>query len=287
MPIEMSWQKGDFLGRLILLDGTSSAGKTGICRQLILNSGMAGEYIAMDHFITEVFEAYKQKLISDKELVFYCNAQVTKMYEIVKNRVWGGSQVICDTTLTCLEDTTKLTQWFNLLKDVSGLLILVYCPIHVLAERVLVRNRKAIQSGDIENIRSAMVTLCQYGAMFKPQENPDEPIIDILSRHQLDYACDLIKSSVWGDIGKLTTLRENLYKHLGLFEHEAVRITPRLKYDFIVNAYKSNAQACAEDIMQNITHKWESGALLSNCRDMGLIGSFLLWYKLAHFVNYV
>lgn len=143
---------------------------------------------------------------------------------------------------------------------------LVYCPFHILAERVIQRNVKALDfGGHPEDWRPPIQPLMEFIQFYKPAEDGDT-IIDTLHREQVELAFEsAYKQEVayWGERasidphagerqemllrdhdklkGKITA---NLgFSHLGVTE---VNITPKFKgFDYLFNTHVMKPQEAA------------------------------------------
>ncbi len=264
-------------GKLVLLDGTSSAGKTSVSSRLVVKYSKQFEPIGIDDFITEVFELRKKHQLSERHFVSLCNNNVASMYALIAQKVLAGHNIICDTTLTCLGDAQSTDRWFKYIKDLTGFLVLVYCPIHLLAERITLRNEQAVACGTPENSRLITVALHQFGVMFKPQENIGEPIIDTVHRHQIEYACQLARPSFKTNIYAFNEFQSTLLAQFGLIDKKFVYITTRLVYDLIVDTHKHSADECVQQVTSHLDFDFnKSIALTVNCRNLQLLGKFML-----------
>lgn len=264
-------------GQLLLLDGTSSAGKTSISSRLVTKFSKQFEPIGIDDFITEVFELRKKHQLSERHFIYLCNNNVASMYSLIAQKVLAGHNIICDTTLTCLGDAQSTDRWFKYIKDLIGFLVLVYCPINLLAERIALRNEEAIAQGTPENSRLITVALHQFGVMFKQQESLNEPVVDVVHRHQVEYACQLARPSFKANRCAFSEFQETLLSQFGLFDKKFVYITTRLAYDLIVHTHQHSIDECVQQTaaLFDVVKK-EPRALAINCRNLQLLGKFMV-----------
>jgi|GEM_PF-6463997 chloramphenicol 3-O-phosphotransferase len=267
-------------GTLLLLDGPSSAGKTSICQKLYIQFQDLYKTVGIDEFIIDVFDARRKLKISEEELVIQCNSRVSLMYEKIRDYLFNGTNIICDTTLTCLGDENSVGPWFEKLKNLNGFLIFVYCPLHILAERVTLRNVNAFSTKNPDNARSVVITLYQFNVMLKKRTSESELLVDILTRDQVEYACHLVKNSFGHDEAMMKRVRFDILSRFKLLYCDSVYITPALNYDFIVNTSHYSPNECVECIKSHIEKKSKiTSAIEVNCKKFGLMGALLIVYK--------
>lgn len=258
-------------GLLILIDGTSSAGKTSICNVLKPKLLDSVEHVTMDEFINQVFEQFKKNQFHESDLLDKCNYQVSLMYNHIKNLTNQDKTVICETTITCLEDCKGASKWFNILKNITGFLILIYCPFGVLVERVKARNKKALAENNPENTRLINVVLNQFSVMFKANENNKEPIIDCLNKEDCEFAFNLLRDEFTGDNKKLENFKIEIYKKLNLLDNSKIYISPRFAYDYIIDTAKNCPDVSADKIKNFLDLKTTPRAILKNCISAGIM----------------
>ncbi len=135
---------------------------------------------------------------------------------------------------------------------------LVYCPFHVLSERVLQRNTKALSvGGNPEDWRSPIQPLMEFIQFYQPAEDEDT-VIDTLNREQVELAfASAYKQEItyWGERASIDPraaerhailtadhdqLKKEIMTSLG-FSHLSVieiKITPKFKgFDYLFNTH--------------------------------------------------
>lgn len=240
-------------GSMILFDGTSCAGKTSICEYLSQNITIPYHYIALDDFITEVFEEQKQNPQPFDEFIATCNQRTESMYVHIGTMVHRGNNVLCDTTLTCLENATSTYRWFKIIKNINNVMILVYCPFDAVVKRLQQRNHHAKILNQPKNSRITSVVLRQFDAMFKAHQDKTESTIDELSRARIEQAFELVRDD-FADAHEFENLREEIIGKFGLHNRKKVFISPRLKYDYIINTHHYPVEDCVKIISEHLLH---------------------------------
>jgi chloramphenicol 3-O-phosphotransferase len=253
----------DKLGNLILFDGTSCAGKTSICRNIDCHTNVPYHYVALDDFITDVFEEQKLRPRPPREFVAACNERTESMYLHIDSMVNHGSNVLCDTTLTCLEDTTNTHRWFSIINNINNTLVLVYCPFDAVVKRLQQRNHHARIEHQPRNSRITSVVLRQFIAMFKAQSHKSRLVIDELPRTHIEKAFELVRDD-FADAHQFQSLRTEIMSKLGLFDHKRVFISPRLFYDYVINTNLYPIEKCAQLIAKNLNLNLNSSSHMSN-----------------------
>ncbi|MFA6491816.1 MAG: AAA family ATPase [Candidatus Babeliales bacterium] len=257
----MNASKGDIFasssGSMVLFDGTSCAGKTSICKLIESSVNVPYHYVALDDFITEIFEEQKRNPRPTHEFVATCNKHTELMYMHIDAMVTKGNNVLCDTTLTCLEDATSTHRWFSIINNINNFLILVYCPFDTVVRRLQQRNYNARIHNQPRNSRIASVVLRQFVAMFKAHSYRHGLVIDELSRHQIEKAFDLIRDD-FSDGKNFQELRQEIMGKLGLFDHNKVFIAPRLFYNHVINTNLYPVEQCVKLVAEHLAFRTKS-----------------------------
>jgi chloramphenicol 3-O-phosphotransferase len=238
-------------GTLLLFDGTSCAGKTSICKNMKDSNTTPFHYIALDDFITDIFEEQKLRPRPLQEFITICNKQTELMYLHIDAMISHGHNILCDTTLTCLENAASTNRWFKIINNINNKLILVYCPFDILVKRLQHRNHHARIEHQLHNSRIASIVVRQFTAMFKARSYKHGLIIDELSRNQIENAFELVRDD-FANADQFASIRTEIMHKLGLFDHKKIFISPRIFYDYIINTHLYPVEQCIQLIMQNI-----------------------------------
>lgn len=272
----------------ILLNGTSSAGKTTVAQALIPLLEESSDIVSQDEMYLELLwqaicqdttllESIRQKFVaeygrshkSEDEFCEYVGilherGSLDKKlnWDDVGQHVYAkmctsyltGKNVIGDMVITSKDGIECLSK--NL-RDIPAFKVMVYCPLEELFQHLIKRN----QSKNERDHRQLDLPFLVFFALYKKQEAND-PIVDVLKK-------DTINSVVWQiqEIAKKTetdpvklalflqkidSQKQKIFETLGLNDHEEVAIASKFPYDFIVNAGLFTADECARQIMDAV-----------------------------------
>jgi adenylate kinase family enzyme len=123
-----------------------------------------------------------------KEMNFIVEKIYSCLFEDVMQNSLEGIHTIFD-SVGRVED---LFRYFAL-KNFHGRirLLFVYCPLEVLSNRIIERTRKAIKDKNEVETRVGTAYLFQYAKLCKPQQNPDEHVIENLTRSSAENVFNL------------------------------------------------------------------------------------------------
>jgi len=259
-------------GTIILMNGTSSSGKSTILKEIHKQSP---DFVILkvDDFWIQELTQKAQELGWDKEinndpwlyLHQYLSKKTGKPYfdaelreqlftEIspfniaAKNAARAGKTVVMDTVL---EYESAFQQAFDYFKNEQVIMVLVYCPLDLLLERVKQRNA----SGVSHETRTAFLSFEQFPAIYKVQEKNDEPIIDTVKTKAIKDALEaaiqeLIDQHIPEEyVPKLEQFKKDFIKQFKLDEREEINLVPRHHYDIL---FKNDASANPQEIAQQI-----------------------------------
>jgi len=253
-------------GRLIIFDGTSSAGKTSIINFLMPLLGPTYKRIAVDDYVSEVFLEPAHLQLPLHEFLKRIRQRSMAMYTTIRKLLSAGTNVVLDTVLSGLEGKKDVLHAFEELKGLNVGLVLVYCPLHVVAERVFQRNKKAIEENKPEDMRSMAFTV-KFEDIYRPQHN-DEFFIGTLSRSDVEFAYKTPESSTPEQIQQLDAIRKKLLTHFNLNNNNVINITPMLHYDCIVDSSIHSPQKCAQ-LIYNCLKSTNMNAFSKNHKLLG------------------
>jgi len=203
-------------GEVVLLIGTSTAGKSSIISGLIqhesrfLETGVdqAGVRILLEFFekhhpdemqhFKEILDINEPGLIldmivgglpptfnnkatpSDKEQF---SQEVQKMKATYDNYFPPDS----DGPWAMLENM-MLDEVLLHAKSGTPVIFDAYCPFQDLSARVINRNKEAVASGNPGDVRAGVFPLEQFAALFKPKESDEDPVIQTISKKDAEEA---------------------------------------------------------------------------------------------------
>ncbi len=258
---------------IIFLNGTSSAGKSSITRELQSILGRSFVVVSTDTFLMDalVEEAYSRGLLkrSDpkprtaKEIKKLINALPKKqasvmygdfkqiviannhaMYAHVAHLACQGWHVIIDHVMTFDDDIKDCLQTLGAF-DVF--FVLAHCPLGELVRRVYQRN----SSQDKAEKRTLDSVLGHYAQVHCPGSKDD--FLEIISYEQMSYYIDLVRSS-FPTVKLFSEFKEFVIRYLELDQCKYVYLCPSLAYDYVINTGNKNPHTCAQSIAQAL-HK--------------------------------
>lgn len=261
-------------GTIILINGTSSSGKSTILNEIQKQSP---EYVILkvDDFWIEELTQKAQELGWNKDINsdpwFYLHqyltrktgkdyfdtelrgqlfTEVSKFYSTAKNKARAGKTVVLDTVL---EYENAYQQAFDYFKNEHLITVLIYCPFDLLLKRVKQRNALGLA----QEMRTAFLSFEQIPAMYKIQEHSDEPIVDIVKSRMVKDALEgaiqeLIDQNISKEyLPKLEQFKRDFIKQFQLDEREEINLVPRHHYDIV---FKNDIWANSQEIALQIKH---------------------------------
>ncbi len=243
---------------LILLNGTSSSGKSAILdvfRKIDPNFqifkiddyypsellGKAKEFGWQEiqgspwMFLVNYVEQKTGHPNFDTQVRAYLFPEIQPMYYDIRHALKSGKDCIVDTVFEYDPEYQKFSEFF---KEYDCLKVLVYCPLNVLIERVQKRNNSGIK----EETRAAFLAFEQFPELFKLQEHEQEPIVDSVPSLQIKVALNnAIEELVAKNIPQkymlpLEQFKQNFIQHFKLDELPEIKLVPRHHYDLILNS---------------------------------------------------
>lgn len=244
------------IGTVVLLNGTSSAGKTSIMYELQKIYGDAYQIVLLDDFIRlyvlEHPEAIDSSIAKDA-LQKHWDALFTLFYQHINTLIVSGKNVFVDT----LEYQDEYELHTLLLAQTRIITILVYCPPHVIVEHVEKRN----QSGDEREQRAIGQAFRQFAEFYRVKESAEDVVIDrintVLIKNALDKAKEEIDLDVQhapSDVALEKAMKnDQFYLHFvqrfTLDEQQEIALVPTCSWDLIVNASVDTPWEIAQKIV--------------------------------------
>ncbi len=261
-------------GNVILLDGTSCAGKSAIIQEF---KKLHPEYVVikMDDFypqdliekaqefgwmqgaLTDPWE-FIRTYLTEKNNRYYLDAQLRRelfsdgsgrhYLDEAKQKALVGRDVIIDTVL---EDDIQYAIFTSTFQGLNPLKVLVYCPLDILLERVEKRN----MSPDKTEHRLAFGAFEQFPELYKPQTDFAEQLIDTVRSEMLAQTFDkamqdfIATGIATGYVPVLEAFKHRFIDHFGLATHVEVRLVSSRPYDVILNSGNETPRELAQKII--------------------------------------
>ncbi len=169
------------------------------------------------------------------------------MYAAAKKALQAGHNVVIDTVFEYDPLYEKFSGFFAGFKCVK---VLVYCPLDVLLERVEARNRSGVQG----ETRTAFQSFEQFPALYKAQETVDEVIVDTVSAASMKDALrvavqELIDNKIPDKyLPRLQAFEQDFIEQFKLDGQNSITLVPRHQYDLILNSGKHTPDELAVEI---------------------------------------
>ena len=252
-PIAMV-KKLEKAGMIVLLNGTSTAGKSSLVKELQKQSGNAFFVISFDDFISKYEKAI------DSQLDFIVERD-DEFFKYIKDSSKIYDKVLVDT----VDHETVFEKYDNFLGE--GLIkILVYAPLPELLKRVEKRNHQP----EYENEHLKLfLAFTQFLSLYKMQSESNEPTIDKIHTADIkNILCEIKKELDEFDVKypainpgylpasiseravayeKLVQDAQDLFKFK---DHRKIKIIARQQiWDLTVNSGANSSVECAHEIL--------------------------------------
>jgi chloramphenicol 3-O phosphotransferase len=259
-------EKNPKTGTVVILNGTSSAGKTSIINELKKVYGSTYEVVDIDTFtssyisshpISEQLESEKLDEKVKKQLAeAYQRTFIDSFYSSIKDKALKGHNILVD-TVPVLDSTIEYEQISNILKGIKTIKILLYCPLDITIARVKQRNLTGLP----EEHREVTQPIGQYQLLYKPQETKSEQIIDKISsketkqllRSAINSFMKALPDELKNKVDEVTKGLDRSYQEFvqqfKLDELEEVAVVSKKPYDLILNC-KNTPTQLAKEIMK-------------------------------------
>ena len=255
-------------GTIVLLNGTSSAGKSTILQEFH-RLEPAYKILKIDDWFPAILHARATELgwrsssgqdpwlflydyLYRKTGKHYFATQARealfndspKFFQVAQEIALQGHNVIIDTVL---EYEKEYTIFFEFFKHNTHVAVLVYCPLDVLLKRVQERNA----SGVADEERTAFQSFEQFPAIFKIQEHDFELPLDVVQTQVIEKSleramADLIDNNIpKAYLPKLKLFKKKFIQQFKLHECKEIILVPRHRYDFVCNSGKNSPQELA------------------------------------------
>ena len=217
-------------GTIILLNGTSSAGKSTLIYELQKN--YPSFYIArIDDFI-------KTPKGCNKKTRYH------NFYTHIKKIALSGQSVLVDTVSYQLD----YEKYDAILKPCKVIKVLVYCPLDALIMHVQQRNK----SGALGEKRNLNQAFWQYLTLYTMQHSSSDIVIDRTSTDQITLTDRL----PWKRARQQRKTNHGLAKEFQTKSSGQLNITPKHRWDFIVNTSIDAPEIVAQKVVDFVESKF-------------------------------
>ncbi len=259
-------------GKVILLDGTSSVGKSAIIeefrklhpeyqivkvddwfpldlKEIAERLGWSGDSAVNPwQFLKDYYISKDQYYLDTRLRTEIFKGMKSRGYmDEAKKRALHGNNVIIDTVL---EDSTQYAIFEETFKDVPTEKVLVYCPLAILFDRVEKRNASA----DAAEHRTAFLSFEQFPALYKVRTSDSERLVDTVSTQEL---ASLLGKSLEqlralgipaGYESELAQFEEQFISHFDIKNRDKIELTPTRLYDRVLNSGSASPSQLAQEL---------------------------------------
>jgi len=219
-------------GTIVLLNGTSSAGKSTLLYRLHQKYYPSFCIARIDDFI-------KTPKGSNPKTKYH------NFYTYIKEVAQSGTSVLVD-TVSYQQDYEKYNA---LLKPCKVIKVLVYCPLDGLIMHVQQRNKLA----NSREHRILNLAFWQYLTLYRVKNSSTDITIDHMTRNQAKQAIaqseKMAETLPWRKSRNLRKINRNIMKEFEIEKSPTINITPKHSWDFIINTHINSPDILAQNVV--------------------------------------
>jgi len=245
-------------GTIVLFNGTSSAGKSAIIKELQKIYGDSYVDVKIDDFLREYFLKHPlPESMTNQEAKDAFSPMIVAYYTHVKQLALNGKNVFVDT----VQFDDKYEKYSAILGHDKVIKVLVYCPLDVIIERVAKRN----QSSDENEKRSIGQAFGQFPAIYKLQESMNETVVDRIKTNRMQHAMELVdlEARQWfkesgakqEEFEKNEQFLNDFAQQFKLDTLKEIVLVPKHRWDLIVNTGTHSSSEIAKMISEYLSKK--------------------------------
>jgi chloramphenicol 3-O-phosphotransferase len=228
-------------GRIVLFNGTSSAGKSSLAEVVVRDSKTKFEVVSFDDFHRSYREKYGVTRLNREQWEDFR----ISLYRHAKVQSESGRNIIIDT----VEFDVAYDQYCKILNCSNVVKAIVYCPLDQILRRIARRN----SADDPAGRRPVLLAFQQFLQMYKPQTSAEELVVEKTSTSRMRAA--LVEAGKKaGNPKQYEALYKEYVKAFEIDKDREVVVVPKGKYDLVLdtrtNTKKENVRLL-EDYMSN------------------------------------
>lgn len=260
---------------VIVFSGTTTAGKTSICRELVKLLPRAAD-VHFDDYFGDIVAQSRQE---SEQSADWWHSVACKTSDRVRQRVTeltcreNVETIVCDAFVM---DECDMQKYRDAAPGCDVYFVLIYCPLDVLLKRVQERNERAEKNNTPEEFRCIDSVYWEFANTYCSSVccppaggfNPRVAGARLLSKKTV---CDLAPKNfdcaqrevLFGGV----PLETYVLQKLGLDNHDPVLLMPRLPFDCVVNNDEwATPHSCAREIKTFLVdQKQEAAAIRCHC----------------------
>ena len=240
-------------GTIVLLTGTSSAGKSALFNAFLQGYGTTYQAFNFDDY--EVVASQKVgRLFNDQELI----ALSDTFFQEICDASQQGKNSLVDISVAIPANPDDLRYaghpafMYGVVKQ--AVKILVYCPLDIIEQRVAARRA----TGKPEEQREAYAAFRQFPNFYKLQESDNEMVVDTVATETIKQVLQRVVDDIIRrlppeeraeEVG-IETFRKEFIKRFALDDDKKIVLVPIHPWDLVINSSvhtpTENAQIIAE-----------------------------------------
>src|SRR3954470_18438019 len=214
-------------GEIVLLNGTSSAGKSSLAESMIRDCKQKYEVVSFDDFYHSYLKKHGLAGFNREQYDDF----LLSLYRHVKAQSEAGQNVIIDT----VEFELAYDKYCEILDCSKVIKVIVYCPLDHILKRIDRRNN----TGDASGRRPVLLSFQQFLQMYQRQASPEELVVERTSTGRL--RAGLVEAGKKaGNPRQYAFLYQQYVKTFGIDKDQELVIVPRRKYDLVINTRASS-----------------------------------------------
>lgn len=223
-------------GTVVLLNGTSSAGKSTLLYALHQN-------YYPDFYIARIDDFIKTPAGKNPKTKYH------NFYTHIKEKALLGQSVLVDTVSYQLDHE----KYNAILKPCRVIKVLVYCPLDGLIMHVQSRNKLA----NPREHRIINLAFWQYLTLYTIKTSSSDIVIDQMTTGQVKQAIaqskDMAKTLPWRKARNLKKINKDITKEFDIKKSsQKIDVTPKLPWDFVINTHIHSPEILAQIVVDYI-----------------------------------
>ena len=209
-------------GRIILFNGTSSAGKSSLAEVMVQGSNTKYEVVSFDDFN----RTYREKLGTGQSNREQYGDMRQALYRHAKAQAEDGRNIIIDT----VEFDQGYDKYCEILGCSNVIKAVVYCPLDDILKRVDRRNSAEGTNGR----RPVLLAFNQFLQMYKLQSSTNELIVERTHTRRLRTALEEAARRV-GNTRQYEALYATYVRAFRIDKDQEIVVVPKGRYDLVLD----------------------------------------------------
>ncbi len=249
----MHWFNKQTTGTIVILNGTSSAGKSSIIKVLHPTYQNSCIFVSLDDFI--------------KTYMIKCSFQEIE-WDLLFNAFYKHAKQLSKNNTTMFIDTVQFDAHYDHYSSILGqqtIKILVYCPLDAVIDHVEKRNN----SSDKDEKRTINQAFDQFQNIYKRQDSPNETVVDRIQTSSMKHALQIAEQEVQQLMKEAGKSPEEIKKNIQSFVKpfveqfkldtlDEITLTTIHPWDLIINSSINSPEESAQIITDYLKQNKDS-----------------------------